>query len=103
MTMHRKWKWLAIGPAIVAGFLVFAAVGGWIVMRLWNWLVPPIIGWESITFWQALGLLVLCRILFGGHSFRSHRRHRTPEERERFRQGMQARFGCGGPAAGDRQ
>jgi hypothetical protein len=103
MTMHRKWKWLAIAPAILAGFLALAAVGGWVVMQLWNWLVPPIIGWESITFWQALGLLVLCRILFGGHSFGSHRRRRTPEERERFRHAMQTRFGCAGPAAGERQ
>jgi hypothetical protein len=35
-------------------------------MHLWNWLLPPLFGWRQITFWQALGILALCRILFGG-------------------------------------
>jgi len=37
-----------------------------VVMNLWNWLVPAIFGWQSVNFWQALGLLLLSRILFGG-------------------------------------
>lgn len=73
-----------------------------LVMNLWNWLTPALFGWHSITFWQALGLLVLCKILFGG--FRGgpghlHWRKRmmerweqmTPEEREKFREGMRGR------------
>ena len=36
------------------------------VRLLWNWLLPSLFGWRLITFWQALGILVLCRILFGG-------------------------------------
>jgi len=80
--------------------LVFIAVGGAIVQLLWNWLLPPIFGWRAITFWQAVGLLALCRILFGGlgrHGcYRSGMRRRfgerwermTPDERERFRQGV---------------
>ena len=35
-------------------------------MHLWNWLLPPLFGWRTLGFWQALGLLALCRILFGG-------------------------------------
>jgi hypothetical protein len=62
---------------------------------MWNWLVPPLFGWREVTFWQALGLLALCRILFGGHVSRSSSRRRTPEERERFRQAMRERFGFG--------
>jgi hypothetical protein len=87
--------------------LIFVFIGGEIVMLLWNWLLPPLFGWRAITFWQALGLLALCRILFGG--FGSHgsgrsgfrRRmeerseHLTPEERERFRQGIRERSGSG--------
>ncbi len=46
--------------------LLFIAIGGEIVLHLWNWLLPPLFGWRQITFWQALGLLALCRILFGG-------------------------------------
>jgi uncharacterized membrane protein len=84
------------------------------VQQLWNWLLPPLFGWAQVTFWQALGLLALCRILFGGfrvggHSG-SHIRNRmadrwarmTPEERERFKTGMRARW-CAGAKPGDTQ
>jgi hypothetical protein len=101
-----------IAPLAILGMLLFIAIGGAVVMRLWNWLLPSLFGTREITFWQALGLLALCRILFGGFGFhgsgRSHwRRHRaerwehmTPEERERFRQGMRGRWGFG-PSTGE--
>ena len=75
--------------------LVAIAALGWVVMMLWNWVIPALFaGARAIDFAHALGLLVLSRILFGG--FRGHRgwhsrRHwrkwesMTPEERERFR------------------
>ena len=78
-------------------------------MYLWNWLLPSLFGWRLITFWQALGILLLCRILFGGcglrGNMRSNMRRRmeercenmTPEERERFRQRMRDRFGFSSP------
>lgn len=47
-------------------FAVFIAVFGGIVMLLWNWLMPGIFGLPTIGFWQAAGLLLLCKILFGG-------------------------------------
>jgi len=107
MRMTRKWVFLA--PLAILGMLLFIAVGGEVVRLLWNWLLPDLFGWRAITFWQALGLLALCRILFGGlgrhvgGGFRHRRRMAerleamTPEERERFRQGLRA--GCGaGPA-----
>ena len=80
-------------------------------LHLWNWLLPPLFGWRQITFWQALGLLVLCRILFGGVSGRGMHRsnyrrrmaerweHMTPEEREKFRQSWRGRCGFGTPAS----
>ncbi len=55
-----------IAPLAILGMLLFVFIGGEIVLHLWNWLLPPLFGWRQITFWQALGLLVLCRILFGG-------------------------------------
>ena len=88
--MRRKWIFLA--PAAILGILLFIAIGGEVVMLLWNWLLPAIFGWPQITFWQALGLLALCRILFGGHGYRRSRA-RTAEERERFRHGIRRRFG----------
>jgi hypothetical protein len=99
-----------MAPLAILGIVLFAFIGGEIVMQLWNWLLPPLFGWRQITFWQAFGILALCRILFGGHSWhrsgRSHFRHRmkercarmTPEERERFRQRMAERWGFGPPA-----
>jgi hypothetical protein len=85
-----------LAPLVILALLLFVAVGGAVVQQLWNWLLPPLFGWREVTFWQALGMLALCRILFGGHGFhRSHSRHRTPEERERFRQAIRKRFGFG--------
>jgi hypothetical protein len=89
-----------IPPAIV----LFATIFGEVVKSLWNWLLPSLFGWHPITFWQALGLLVLCRILFGGFhgrgpGGRSRRmmaerwEKMTPEEREKFRHGLRARCG----------
>lgn len=106
--MRRKWA--VIAPLAILGIAAFVAIGGGLVQLLWNWLLPSLFGWRTITFWQALGLLALCRILFGGlglrGSGRSHaRRHMadrweslTPEERVRFRQGLRARWGFGPPA-----
>jgi hypothetical protein len=106
--MSKRWKRLIfIAPLAILGMLLFVAIGGEIVLRLWNWLLPPLFGWREITFWQALGLLALCRILFGGFGFHGSGRsnvrrrmaerweHMTPEERERFRQSWRGRCGFG--------
>ncbi len=107
--MNKKWFYL--GPLAILAMALFIAVGGEVVMKLWNWLLPGLFGWRQITFWQALGILVLCRILFGsmgGHGgprskFRGRMRERcqrmTPEEREKFRQGIREGWGFGPPAS----
>ena len=94
----------------VLKFILFAvlavSVFSFVVMSLWNWLMPPIFGLQAITFGQALGLLVLSKILFSGFRGRPggpgmHWRRRvterweqmTPEERARFRQGFRDRSG----------
>ena len=41
-------------------------VFGWVTMALWNWLVPELFNGPVLTFWQALGLLILSKILFSG-------------------------------------
>jgi hypothetical protein len=95
-----KKRWIVLGPLAILGILLFIVIGGEVVLHLWNWLLPPLFGWRQITFWQAIGILALCRILFGGfgrhgcHRSSFRRRmaerweHMTPEERERFRQGI---------------
>jgi hypothetical protein len=85
---------LFFAPVILLLFLLFVALGGEIVRQLWNWLLPSIFGLREITFWQALGILALCRILFGGFGLRGSGRSRmSTEQRERFRQRMRERFG----------
>lgn len=88
---HRMMKPLLLGVVIIAAL-------GLLVMSLWNAVLPAIIGVKAIGFWQALGLLILCRILFGGLGFRPgmfgmarRRMHErwmqmTPEQREEFMQ-----------------
>jgi hypothetical protein len=105
----RKKKWIAIIFLAPLGIALFIWIGGELVLHLWNWLLPTLFGWRQITFWQAFGLLALCRILFGGlggHGPRSNIRRRmnermgerwermTPEEREKFRQSWRSR--CAG-------
>lgn len=79
---------LLIAPFAIAGMVLLTFIGGEIVKLLWNWLAPSIFGWRQLTFWEALGMLALCRILFGGIAGRglagSNARHRTSEDRERF-------------------
>jgi hypothetical protein len=60
---------IAIGIALAIGFLFFIVFGGIAVQLLWNWLLPAIFDVRRVTFWEALGLLALCRILFGGFGF----------------------------------
>ena len=99
----------------VLRFALFAALAltvfSFLVMGLWNVLMPGIFAVRTISFWQALGLLVLSKILFGGvrpyagggARWRQRMMERweqmTPEERERFKQGM--RRGCGRAGAGE--
>ena len=52
--MRRKWI-VFMAPLAILGILLFIAIGGELVMRLWNWLLPPLFGWRQITFWQAVG------------------------------------------------
>jgi hypothetical protein len=110
-----KRRWIRRGLKFVAFAALAVTVFSFVVMGLWNWLVPSVFGGHAITFWQALGLLVLSKILFGGFRGRPgpsmHWRQRmmnrwvqmTPEERERFQQGMRegcSRFGMSKTEAG---
>ena len=107
---RRAWIPFAILLAIAALFLF-----PFLIKALWNWLMPPVFHLGMITYWQALGILVLAKILFGGFHGRrgggggSRTRERvaermgermaerwekmTPEERESFSRGMQGRCG----------
>ena len=109
----RKKKWLLVfAPVVVA---LFVGLCGEVVMHPWNWLLPTLFGWRQISFWQGLGLLVLCRILFGGFGGHGHNRggwkrrrderweRMTPEEREKFRKSFRSRCGDFGAPASETQ
>ena len=62
MRRYRLLRVLKIGLFVVFAVTVFSFLG----MTLRNVLMPGIFAVRTISFWQALGLLVLCKILFGG-------------------------------------
>ena len=89
-------------------FIVAVLVFGAIVMGLWNAILPAVLGVKAITFLQALGILLLSKILFGGFGrgggWRGRRQHwknnmqekfanMTPEERENFKAEWKNRCG----------
>ena len=96
MKSRRRWWILPIG---IAAVVLVATIAGYVVAWLWNWLMPQLFGLPAVTFWQALGLLALCRILFGGtgRGGGRPRREYTPEEKARFRERLRERFGFRGP------
>ncbi len=60
--LEHKNKFLKFALFTVL-FIAVYSVALWV---LWNWLMPTLFGLPVISFWQALGLLVLSRVLFGG-------------------------------------
>jgi hypothetical protein len=108
-----KRNWVLKGLKIALFAIVLVAVLGFVVMSLWNSLLPPLFGVHQINFWQAVGILLLSKILFGGfrgrpgrhmywrHRMRERWEHMTPEEREKFRAGMRGRCGPFGPPAAE--
>ncbi len=102
MHANRFLKAIKVAFFVALGCVVF----GFVVRELWNALVPNIFGWHTITFWQAIGLIVLSKILFGGFhrpsrggrgAWRQRMKERmgqmTPEERDQFRRGMRCNRG----------
>lgn len=74
---HERGWWFLMGLPIL---LIFLGLGGLVFMLLWNALLPAIFGLKAIGYLQAVGLLVLAKILFGGwgrrpSTFISRRRH----------------------------
>lgn len=93
-------KYCFLIPLAVVAFL---GVFTFAVYELWNGVLIDVVPVKAITFWQALGLLVLAKILFGGfphrrgglrdHLMAKRWAHASPEERERMREEMRRRFG----------
>jgi hypothetical protein len=97
---------LWIGKFMVLGLLALTLIG-FVTMSLWNWLVPDLFHGPVINFWQALGLLLLSKILFWSFGGKSHSSHNngpwkyywrnkwsnmTPDDKERFKQKMKEKW-----------
>jgi hypothetical protein len=115
MNMNRQFfrRGVRFRVGKIIGFVMLGIIGififGSIVMLLWNALIPGIFNLRQIDFWQALGLLVLAKILFGGFrggpkgygsrwkrdALREGWANMTPEQQEKFKQEWGRR--CGKP------
>jgi len=105
-----KKFWLKKGMMFIVFFIIALIVFSAIVMALWNAILPDVTGVKAITFKQAMGILVLSKILFAGFGGRGGWRNgrqnewrnkmqeklgnMTAEEREKFRAELKNR--CGG-------
>ena len=110
MMPSRKRRVAKLVFFVLPAMLVVFALMIWAVFGLWNWLMPSIFGLHAITYWQALGLMILSWLLFRGFRGPSFARHgmergmwrrfdkMTPAEREEFLKGLRSRWG-GSPSA----
>jgi len=101
MSIMKRKYWIAKGIVFV---IVIVTLIGFVTMGLWNWLVPELFHGPVITFWQALGLFILSKILLTGFVKKNHQgppwRHywkdkwgkMTPEDRDRFKQRIQDKW-----------
>jgi len=98
----KRGNWIV---KIAAFGLLAIGLIGLVTMLLWNWLVPNLFHGPELTFWQALGLLALTKILFwtfgkkhqghGGHwrpYWKDKWNNMNPEDRERFKQKMKDKW-----------
>ncbi len=104
---HCKSRCFKIAVLAIAGISALGAV----VMLLWNWLIPTLfIGAREVDYLQALGILLLSKILFGGfrggchgrwHKRREQWERLSPEEREQLKGEFKSRWGhwCGSTKA----
>lgn len=73
MENYFKHKMRGKNPIVIVGIVLFGMVAigalailfGYILMSLWNWLMPELFDLPMITYWQAVGLFFLAKILFG--------------------------------------
>ncbi len=89
MSNYFKHKIRSKSPAEIVGWVLLGIIGftglfilfGFVIMWLWNWLMPELFGLTTITFWQAIGICLLSKILIGGFGggkgggHKSHKKH----------------------------
>lgn len=73
-------------------FMIIAAIAfmllfGYGFMLLWNWLMPEVFGLPILSYWQAVGILVMAKLLFGNFEGKGHKKH-AKGQRKHFREKM---------------
>jgi hypothetical protein len=74
MTNFFTHKFRKKSPIEIVGIIIFGAIAitglailfGFVIMWLWNWLMPEIFGLTTLTYWQAVGVFILLKIFLGG-------------------------------------
>ena len=74
MSNYFKHKMRGKSPATIAAMVIFGIIAitglaillGFVIMWLWNWLMPMIFGLPELTYWQAVGVFILAKLIFGG-------------------------------------
>lgn len=94
---YIKHKMRGKNPAVIAGMVLLGIIGigaliilfGFVIMWLWNALMPDIFGLPTISYWQGIGLFILAKILCGvgggggSKHKKSHRKHRSCSKQDR--------------------
>lgn len=95
MKHYFKHKMRGKNPIVIVGMILFGIVAiiglailfGFVVMWLWNWLMPELFGLPTLTYWKAVGLFILMKILIGGCGGRGkshhHSKHSCKDEKKR--------------------
>ena len=76
---RRPLRVMRIFGIVIVGVVfaaVFSLLFGWLVMLLWNWLMPSLFGIKTITYWQSFGITILAKILLSG--VYPHSPHHSP-------------------------
>ena len=74
--------WIVLGIIAMA---TFAFLLGWLLQILWNATVASMFGWPEITYWQAMGIFILAKLIFGfgiGGSSGGSRQAKSKKDRD---------------------
>ncbi len=85
MTNFLKHKMRGKSPGEIAAWVILGGLGiaalaillGFVIMWLWNWLMPELFGLTTITYWQAVGLFILSKMLISGDSSGGEKSHKS--------------------------
>ncbi len=79
---------------MIIAAILFLLLFGYGFMLLWNWLMPDVFGLPILTYWKAVGILVMAKILFGSFEGKHSKKSSPNKPKKRF--GDRMKSNCGG-------